>query len=108
MEDNVIEVIKIAAEVGVLIVIAVAFIWDWVTNRKQNTTTLNEIKETNKNIAEATKNSAEATRNVAKATENTAVALEIIQRNQTICEEKLDRNYQKLVEIESEARHYER
>lgn len=77
------EVLKSIVDYGVSIIIVALFLWDWVTNKKSYTETLNQIKESNKNIAESNM--------------NISKSLDIIQNNQLTLENKVDRNYEELV-----------
>lgn len=81
---------KLVVDYGLLIVISIIFIWDWVVNKKQNTETLKELKDSNKNIA--------------TSSENIAKSLDIILNNQiteesklTIIENKLDKTYEEII-----------
>lgn len=69
------QTLKAISEYGLLVVIAGLFIWDWITNKRQNTETLKELKDSNKNIA--------------TSSNNIAKSLEIILNNQTNEENKL-------------------
>ena len=77
------EVLKSIVDYGVSIIIVALFLWDWVTNKKSYTETLNQIKDSNKNIAESNM--------------NISKSLDIIQSNQLTLENKVDRNYEELV-----------
>lgn len=77
------EVLKSIVDYGVSIIIVALFLWDWVTNKKSYTETLNQIKESNKNIAESNM--------------NISKSLDIIQSNQLTLENKVDRNYEELI-----------
>ncbi len=61
------ELLKIALESGISVLIVFVFVHDWVTTRKsmsetlkQNARCLEEIKNTNDNIAESNKNTAKS------------------------------------------------
>ncbi len=66
------EILTYIANYGLSLVLAALFILDWITNKKVNSETLKQIAESNKNIAKS---------------------LDIIQNNQLILENKVDRNY---------------
>lgn len=81
---------KLVVDYGLLTIISAIFIWDWVANKKQNTETLKELKDSNKNIA--------------VSSENIAKSLDIILNNQitegnklTNIENKIDKTYEEVI-----------
>lgn len=83
-------VTKLVVDYGLLTIISAIFIWDWVANKKQNTETLKELKDSNKNIA--------------VSSENIAKSLDIILNNQiteksklTNIENKIDKTYEEII-----------
>lgn len=71
------EILKVLTDYGVAIIIITLFIYDWIVNKKTNSETLQQIAKSNENIAKS---------------------LDIIQSNQLMLENKVDRNYECLIE----------
>lgn len=78
------QIANLVANYGVSIIIVVLFIWDWVSNKKT-------VSETLQTIAKASNNIEECLRNIEQNNDNISKSLDLLQRSIENQENKMDR-----------------
>lgn len=78
------EIVQLITNYGVMVIITTLFVWDWITNRKIITKSIEEIATANTNIKGCLEN-------LEKNSENISKSLDLLQKTLESQDRKIDK-----------------
>ena len=91
------EVVELVGKFGGLVILAALFVWVFIQDRNKNTKLLEELAKTNADNSRAVDALVESNKNI-------ATSLEIIKGSLGTIDDKVDRNYEKLLNSNEKAK----